>query len=55
MKMRRRLRVALWLGDRLPFRWAPRCLNNRLARWMWATPDFDEYELGVSGGVRPQP
>src|SRR5438067_935659 len=24
-----KLRIALWLGNRLPFRWAPRWLNNR--------------------------
>ena len=28
-------RVALWLGAHLPFEWAPRWANNRLASWMW--------------------
>lgn len=45
--MRMKLRLALWLGNRLPFRWAPRWLNNRLASWMWHVPGFDEYELGA--------
>jgi hypothetical protein len=49
--MRLRLRVALWLGWRLPFRWAPYWLNGALARWMWRTPGFNDYELGAF----PQP
>jgi hypothetical protein len=39
-----KLRIALWLGDRLPFDWAPTWLNNRLASWMWRVPGFDEYK-----------
>ena len=27
--------MAEWILDRLPFRWAPIWLNNRLARWAW--------------------
>lgn len=36
-----RLEIAEWLGHRLPFAWAPRWLNHKLARWMWSTPGFD--------------
>jgi hypothetical protein len=36
-----RLKVALWLAARLPLKWVPIWLNNRLADFMWATPGFD--------------
>lgn len=48
--MKARLRIALWLGDHLPFERVPAWTNNTLARWMWRQPGFDG-RLGAGADV----